>query len=95
MSQDYLDRYIKAGHAIQSGVAVEIEQGSSDTEPKHLRVGINLSKTDMAGLVKLLIAKGILTEEEYLEAITLEAEQEVTRYEERISQILGGEIHLA
>lgn len=83
---DWVVRYKNASHAIQTGVKFDHERGSTDGTPKHLRVGLNLSKTDMAGLVKLLIQKGILTEEEYLETITLAAEAEVKRYEELLSK---------
>ena len=39
-------------------------------QPKHLRTGLDLSKSDMGGLARLLIAKGVFTEQEYNEAIT-------------------------
>ena len=59
------DRYLKAAHAMQTGVALEMSRHAAPTEPKHLRVGVNAAMSDQAGLVKLLIAKGIFTEDEY------------------------------
>ena len=48
--------YEEAVHAMQSGVKMMMELGlSSETEPKHLRVGINAAMSDDAGLVDLLV----------------------------------------
>lgn len=77
-------RYLAAGHAIQSGVAMEHSMGSDDGSPKHLRVGINLRATDAGGLAKLLVDKGVITDEEYLEAIVDAAEAEQKAYEDRL-----------
>ena len=88
--EELTNKYARLAHALQSGVAVDQANGSKDGEPKHLRVGINLSKTDMCGLVKLLIEKGVITEEEYLVAICDSAEAEVRRYEADLSARTGG-----
>lgn len=74
--QSARERYTAAGHAIQSGVAIQHATGSEDGSPKHLRVGVNLRAVDHAGLVKLLIDKGIITEVEYYEAMASQAEIE-------------------
>ena len=74
-------RYLAAGHAIQSGVAAQHAQGSPDGSSKHLRVGLNLRAVDQAGLVRLLISKGIITEVEYHEALADSAEREVVDME--------------
>ena len=79
-----MDRYLAACHAMQSGVAVEMNSDPNPTTPKHLRVGINSALCDQAALVRLLVDKGILTEAEYTEAIAGEMEREVKRYEERL-----------
>jgi hypothetical protein len=78
---DDFARYLRAGHAIQTAVGYEQSTGSKDGSPKHLRTGINLSKTDQCALVKLLIARGLFTEAEYIKAIADEAEAEVERYQ--------------
>lgn len=75
---------------MQSGVATEMEYGSAATEPKHLRVGVNSALVDGAALAGLLVAKGVITEEEYLEAIASGMEREAKAYEQRLSEWLGG-----
>jgi hypothetical protein len=87
-------RYERAGHAMQSGVAMEMNHRSEPTEPKHLRVGINSAMADHGGLVTLLIEKGIFTKEEYLTAIADSMEAEKRRYEEHISQLVGAKVTL-
>lgn len=86
--------YREALHAMQSGVALEMRHLTKDTEPKHLRVGINSAFCDHAVLVKLLMDKGIITEMEYAAAITQEMNEEVARYEERLSVMLNTKITL-
>jgi hypothetical protein len=48
----------------------------SAADPKHLRVGLNLTKADHAALAELLISKGIISDEEYTLAIIRRTEQE-------------------
>ena len=49
------DRYVKAAHAMQSGVAVCMERGTAETTPKHLRVGVNSAMVNDAAIARLLI----------------------------------------
>lgn len=86
--------YIEAVHAMQSGAAAMIGIASSDTEPKHLRVGINIALRDHASLFELLIKKNIITEEEYLEAVTDGMNKEVEGYEKKLSEKTGSIIKL-
>lgn len=86
--------YREALHAMQTGVATEMEQGNPDTEPKHLRVGVNACMCDHSALVRLLIEKGILTLAEYQEAVIEEMNREVRRYEHRLSERLGAKVTL-
>ncbi len=79
------DRYERALHAMQTGVATWMGVDKNETTAKHLRVGVNSALCDTAALAKLLIAKGLITEEEYLKAIADTMEAEVKRYEERLS----------
>ena len=80
------ERYARAAHAMQTGVAYEMNKGGRDpaTEPKHLRVGINAAMADHEGLVRLLIRKGLITDEEYREAIADSMEAELKRYQDRM-----------
>lgn len=89
------ERYLKATHAMQTGVVMELELGSFSGEPKHLRVGVNAALCDSAMIVKLLIAKGVVTKEEIGKASADEMELEVVRYENRLSEKLGRRITLA
>lgn len=91
MSRSYRDLL----HAIQTGITFEMEKGSKDTTPKHLRVGVNSALCDQAALVRLLIKKGVFTKEEYEEEILLELEREVKRYEDRILKNYDVIVHLA
>src|SRR5690349_18898785 len=87
--------YAQLGHAVQSGIAMLMElPGQTFTTPKHLRVGIDTSKSDMRGLVTLLINKGVITEEEYYEAMTDAMSREVVEYEHRLSRELGVSVTL-
>ena len=92
--EDLQRRYAAAMHAVQSGVALTHSVNPTDGTPKHLRTGINSAMVSDAALARLLIDKGIMTEEEYLTALVAEAEAEVQRYEERLSAQFGRTIRL-
>ena len=83
------ERYEAAAHAVQTGVAFELERDPSSGTPKHLRVGVNLAMVYQAALANLMIAKGIITEAEYTEAIADETDKEADRYEEIVRSYLG------
>ena len=84
-------RYQKACHAMQSGVAMEMQIGGRAHEPKHLRVGVNSAMVEGSALVQLLIEKGLFTKEEWARALAVSMENEVRSYEARLSQSLGGQ----
>jgi len=95
------NRYLAAAHAMQSGVKMTQELDAEqrvvepETSPKHLRVGVNSAMADHGALVKLLIAKGLITEAEYVAAITEMMEIERDRYAAELSERLGAEVSLA
>ncbi len=82
--------YEAALHGVQSAVKYEMEHDAhGSTRPllddlKHLRVGIDARASDAAGLGGLLIKKGIITLEEYNEAMRLAMNEELARYEEHV-----------
>ena len=80
-----IERYLRAIHAMQSGVALEMSrpERASATEPKHLRVGINANACSHSALVRLLMAKGVINEQEYFAALADAMEAEQRSYEER------------
>lgn len=82
-------RYVQLAHAVQSGIAQMMEYDKTFTTPKHLRVGIDMAKADIGGLARLLIQKGVFTEEEYYAAMVDGAEREVSEYEQRLREIMG------
>lgn len=86
---DFRERYMRAMHAMQSGVAALMP--SKETEPKHLRVGVNSALIDSAAVASLLIAKGVFTEDEYLEALALTAERDVATYTQLVRERYGND----
>lgn len=83
---DYVDlglNYEQAAHGVQTAIAYDIERGGTAATPKHLRVGVDMSKSDMFGLAMLLIQKGIITQEEYVENMRLAANTELAMREEK------------
>jgi hypothetical protein len=92
-------------HAMQSGVAAKmvlyagasprsIEASTGETSPKHLRVGVNAAMCDHSALVELLIKKGIITSEEYLDSATEVMAREVASYERELSEAYGSKVTL-
>lgn len=83
--------YSQLLHAMQTGVAHIIESGTStETEPKHLRVGVNSAMVEAAALVHLLVDKGLITLEEWEVALTAMMKREVETYSARVNQAYGG-----
>jgi len=95
---DPVDRYQAAAHAMQTGVAFEIEtegEKGAGADPKHLRVGVNTAHADIGSLARLLIAKGVITQDEYLNAVADGMEQERDAYAARVQARLGPGVKLA
>lgn len=92
--EEFARRNAALRHAIQTGVAYEMERGVRSAEPKHLRTGIDSQMADYSGLVRLLIDKGVITEGEYFEASVKALEEEVQRYEARLTREFGASIRL-
>lgn len=88
------ERYVRALHAMQTGVKMMMELDAKSTTPKHLRVGVNASMVDHAGLVMLLIEKGVITDVEYMTKIADAMEREVALYESEVSLATGANITL-
>lgn len=88
-------RYMAAAHGMQSGVAAMMHHDPKPTEPKHLRVGVNSALSNSGALAKLLIAKGVITEEEYIIAVADQMEQERDSYAQLLAERLGTKVTLA
>jgi len=63
--EEFIAEYARLGHAIQSGVAYAMEREANQVSPKHLRTGLNCVMADFGSLGRLLIAKGVITQDEY------------------------------
>jgi hypothetical protein len=87
-------RYAALLHAVQTGVAQEQHFGSKNGTPKHLRVGVNSALVECAALGRLLVAKGVISKDEYYSSIIFMLEQEVKNYEERLEAKLGLKVSL-
>lgn len=85
------ERYIALGHAVQSGIALWMSIDGKETTPKHLRVGVNVAHVDHSALARLLMAKGVITELEYVTALIEGMEAEVRSYQEKIAAHYGRE----
>lgn len=92
--------YEQACHAMQSGVRLEMEKEGIDTSSptgrflKHLRVGVNSCLVEASVVPSILIEKGLITEQEYLEKLRLIMNQEVANFQRRISLLLGKDVKL-
>lgn len=84
------ERYETAAHRVQSAIAAH--PNPRQCEPKHMRVGVDMSKSDQGGLAKLLLKKGVFSEAEYFEAMADAAEEEAQRYEDELSVLYGANV---
>jgi hypothetical protein len=81
-------KYHALAHAIQSAIAYQMNY-SDFAEPKHLRVGIDITKGEQGGLARLLIAKGLITEDEYLDAMIDGLERELEFQTKQVHSVTG------
>jgi len=88
-------KYMLHSRRVQSGIKWLMELaacGKADygaAEPKHLRVGVDITKADQGSLARLLIAKGVITEDEYLNALADGMEMEANAFEKELQEQLG------
>jgi hypothetical protein len=76
--------YRDALHGVQSAISYEMEMGiGRATHPKHLRVGVDSAMISDAAVVRLLIEKGVFTEEEFEESLRLQANYELDSYQQK------------
>lgn len=87
-------RYQAAAHAMQSGVAAKMALDPAETTPKHLRTGVNSAMVETSAIVELLVAKGIITMDEWYAALAVAMEREVTLYEGELSRLTGAKVTL-
>lgn len=92
--EQLMTRYAKAAHAMQAGVAMMMEHDPHATMPKHLRVGVNSAMVEAGVLAKLLMGKGLITEEEYFTALAEGMEAEVAKYTVEVQNAVGGNVKI-
>jgi len=83
-AEKHRERYLAAAHAMQTGVAFTMHSDPKQTDPKHLRVGINAAMVEHGALIGLLLEKRLITMEEYYKALADKMEEEVQSYAERL-----------
>lgn len=83
--------YERALHRVQTAIAVLMgsDPDYAGAQPKHLRVGIDMSKSDHGALAGLLIKKGVFTLDEYVTALEEAAIREAEGYEKSVQAVLG------
>lgn len=87
--------YLHHAHRMQVGVGMMMEQpDDKSTDPKMLRVGVNAAMSDQAGLVALLIAKGLIDGDEYVACVADQMETKADNYEKEIQKIFGPKVKL-
>jgi hypothetical protein len=86
--------YEEAAHGVQCAILTDMNgfERCAAVEPKHMRTGIDMSKADMLGLAALLMDKGVITHDEYVEYMRRAANQEVAMREEEAFQKYGRRI---
>jgi hypothetical protein len=73
-----------AMRAMQTGVAALMRFEPAETQPKHLRVGVNNALAGVDALVALLIETGIITPDEFIRALTNELKIKTESYREQL-----------
>lgn len=101
----FTKRYEELAHAVQTGVGwvialdnpkvFDVNTDSNLRAHKHLRVGIDTNKADLGSIARLLIKKGVITDEEYKLAILEGLENEKRLYEQQLTEKFGKQIDLA
>lgn len=89
MLEQLKEKYYQLCHAMQSGVAAWMNYDPQETALKHLRVGVNSAMVEHGALAGLLLEKGIITEQEYYQALVTGMEREVASYAKRLHERFG------
>ena len=97
--QELFRKQLWLQEAMQAGVKALMQLDTPDgnveeTQPKHLRVGINMSLIGTQAIVELLIDRGIFTRAEYLIKTNEYLEEYVKSYEYELSKHFGKPVKL-
>lgn len=100
LRDELLREHARLQHAVQTGYAYSEpekyggEPGTVSNEMKHLRVGVTTALVDLGSLGRLLIAKGVIQEEEYLTALVEGMRVEKERLEAAMTAQVGRPVTL-
>lgn len=86
--------YVRLMHAMQTGVEYLRQYDDTQTDPKHMKVGVNSSLVSCGALVKLLMDKGLITEQEYWDTLVRATREEVHTYEAQLKEHIGSAVTL-
>lgn len=92
-ADEFKAEYARLAHAVQSGVC--FSPGYEAPEMKHLRTGLNLVMSDVGSIGRLLVDKGVCSQDEFYTYILAGLQAEVSNYEQELSAQTGKDIHLA
>lgn len=100
---EFRAEYDRLAHAVQTGVAFvlgehddrAVNQALGSASPKHLRTGVNLRAVDHGSLAELLIHTGVISIEDYRQALLDGLRREVARYEAELTAVHNVEVKLA
>lgn len=103
-AKEFLRQDEELRHAIQTGEKFEMETGPNANfyaahpglanDIKHLRTGISCAMCEHGAISRLLVSKGLVTEAEFYDASLNSLKEEITRYEQRISSLVGRPVRL-
>jgi len=82
------EEYLALVHGMQTGVEYQKEFDSKETNPKHLRTGVNSALVETGVLAELLIKAGVFSAAEYQDALIKGMKKEVERYQNAIQDNL-------
>ena len=90
--RQYDRKFVEEKHLLVGIVSNEVTDAAQNE--LLIRARITERQMEQAALARLLIAKGIFTEEQYIEVLAKEAEKEKATYERELRQHYGAKITL-
>jgi len=85
-----MQEYERLAHGMMTGVGYVNQLDPAQSNAKHVRVGVNCALVSHAALVRVLMAKGVITDLEYWTAIVEGMRDEVDNYSARLKELTGG-----
>lgn len=86
-------RLLAAQHAMMTGVGYMMQYDNAESDLKHIRTGINTALANCEVIAKILIDKGIITQEEYFKECADAMEKERDSYKTKLESYLRKKHH--